>query len=176
MGQNVHHHRSNFIITYLIYDASDCTKNFYKIKSVYPGIETVPEAINGFGLLQTVQHLDPQKTLTFNFVHFSILEFLAAHYVAYHRLQKELQQLLLDKFWNNFYSNMFTMYTALTKGQQESFNFSCVEATMLLPFVNLFLMINSNAFVFIAALMRLKTSKLARLQKVLKYFNRKQLT
>ena len=94
-----------------------------KIKSVCPGIETVPEAINGFGLLQMVQHLDPQKTLTFNFVHFSIQEFLAAHYVAYHRPQEELQQLLLDKFWNNFYSNMFTMYIALTKGQQESFKF-----------------------------------------------------
>ena len=29
MGQNIHHHRGNFIITYLIYDASDCTENFW---------------------------------------------------------------------------------------------------------------------------------------------------
>ena len=94
-----------------------------EIKSACPSIETIPGAINGFGLLQTVQHLDPKKTLTFNFVHFSIQEFLAAYYVTYHKPHEELQQFLLEKFWNSFYSNMFTMYIALTKGQQESFKF-----------------------------------------------------
>lgn len=91
-----------------------------EIKSACPDIETIPGAIDGFGLLQTIQHLDLTKTLTFNFVHFSVQEFLAADYVTHLTPDEELQ-LLIDRFWSGFHFNMFTMYIALTKGQQESF-------------------------------------------------------
>lgn len=91
-----------------------------EIKSACPDMDIVPGLINGFGLLQTVQHLDSEKTMTFNFVHFSIQEFLAARYITNFTEEEELQ-LLLDKFWSNIHSNMFTMYIALTKGQRRSF-------------------------------------------------------
>ena len=56
---------------------------FDEIKTACPDIATVPEAINGFGLLQAVQHFGlTGKTMTFNFLHFTIQEFLAAYYIT----------------------------------------------------------------------------------------------
>ena len=89
---------------------------FDEINSAYPDIAIIP---NGFGLLQAVQHFMPTgKTMTFNFVHFSIQEYLAAYYVA--RLpQREQKEVLQERFWSDVHANMFSIYTslALTKGQ-----------------------------------------------------------
>ena len=57
-----------------------------ELKSVCPEIESsIPGAFNGFGLLQVIQHF-PNKgagtTVSFNFVHFTMQEFLAAFYVS----------------------------------------------------------------------------------------------
>ena len=98
-----------------------------EIKEICPDIETIPGAINGFGLLYTVEHFNVLEiTKTFNFVHFSIQEFLAANYIIYYLPHKELFLLFKEKFWDNFYSNMFMLYVALTKGQQRPFkDFLC---------------------------------------------------
>ena len=58
--------------------------------------------------------------MTFNFLHFSIQEFLAAHHVANLSPSKELK-LLREKFWSDIHSNMFAIYITLTKGQRPSF-------------------------------------------------------
>ena len=98
-----------------------------EIKTVCPEIENIPGAINGFGLLRTVEHFNVLGTTkTFNFVHFSIQEFLAANYISQYLPHGELLLLFEEKFWDNFYSNMFTLYVALTKGQQPAFkDFLC---------------------------------------------------
>ena len=94
---------------------------FDELKAVSPDIADIPGAINGFGLLQAVQHFGlTGKTMTFNFLHFSIQEFLAAHYVAYLSPRDELK-ILKEKFWSNIHSNMFAIYITLTKGQRPSF-------------------------------------------------------
>ena len=86
-----------------------------------PDIEAIEGALNGFGLLQAVQHfMLTGKTMTFNFVHFSIQEFLAAYYITQLPPDKELQ-VLEAKFWSDLHSNMFMMYTSLTKGQRSAF-------------------------------------------------------
>jgi len=91
------------------------------IEAVCPDIVSNPEAINGFGLLQAVEHLDlTGTTKTFNFVHFSIQEFLAANYVA-HLSPKEELLVLKEYFWSALHFNMFAVYVALTKGQHSSF-------------------------------------------------------
>lgn len=91
------------------------------IEATCPDIVTNPEAINGFGLLQTVEHLGLTGTVkTFNFVHFSIQEFLAAHYVAHLSSEKELL-VLKEYFWSPLHFNMFAIYVALTKGQHLPF-------------------------------------------------------
>ena len=94
---------------------------FDEIKVACPGIADIPGAINGFGLLKAVQHLGlTGKTITFNFLHFSIQEFLAAHHVANLSSSDELK-ILKEKFWSDIHSNMFAIYITLTKGQRPSF-------------------------------------------------------
>ena len=92
-----------------------------EIKAVCPDFEDTPGAINGFGLLQAVQHYGlTGETSTFNFIHFSIQEYLAAYCITNLPPLQELQ-ILKDKFWLDNYLNTFTIYLALTKGQRPSF-------------------------------------------------------
>ena len=94
---------------------------FDEIKVACPDVAAIPGAINGFGLLQAVQHFGlTGKTMTINFLHFTIQEFLAAHHVASLSPSKELK-ILKKKFWSDIHSNMFAIYISLTKGQRASF-------------------------------------------------------
>ena len=90
-----------------------------EIKEECPDID---KAINGFGLLQAVEYAGrTSKSLSFNFIHLSIQEFLAAHHVTTLSPNKELS-FLQKNFWNNpVYFNMFDIYVALTNGQRPSF-------------------------------------------------------
>ena len=58
--------------------------------------------------------------MTFNFLHFTIQEFLAAHHITSLSPSKELK-ILKEKFWSDIHSNMFAIYISLTKGQRPSF-------------------------------------------------------
>ena len=94
---------------------------FDEIKESCPDIVVIPGAINGFGLLQAVQNFGlTGKTITFNFLHFSIQEFLAAYHITCLSPGDELK-LLKEKFWSDIHFNMFAIYIALTKGQRPSF-------------------------------------------------------
>ena len=87
-----------------------------------PEITDIQGAVNGFGLLHTIQHNGlTGKTMTFNFIHFSIQEFLAAYHITHLLPHEEQLHVLNSKFWSNVHSNMFAMYTSLTKGQQLAF-------------------------------------------------------
>ena len=92
-----------------------------EITATCPDIAAIPGAINGFGLLQAVQHFGLYaKTMTLNFIHFTIQEFLAAHYISHLPPNKELK--VIDAyFWSEIHFNMFTIYISLTKGQQCAF-------------------------------------------------------
>ena len=86
-----------------------------------PDIVAIPGAINGFGLLQAVQHFGfYAKTMTLNFIHFTIQEFLAAHYISHLSPDEELK-VIEENFWNNIHFNMFSIYISLTKGQRSAF-------------------------------------------------------
>ena len=94
---------------------------FEEIKVACPDIAATLEAINGFGLLQAVQHFGlTGKTMTFNFLHFTIQEFLAAYYITQLSSSNELK-ILKEKFWSDTHSNMFSIYVTLTNGQRASF-------------------------------------------------------
>ena len=80
---------------------------FEEVKVACPDIKTIKEAINGFGLLQAVEHFGITTiTMTFNFLHFSIQEFLAAYHVA-QLSEHEKLILLQEKFWSDIHANMF---------------------------------------------------------------------
>ena len=93
-----------------------------EIKATCPEIVASPETINGFGLLQAVQHFGlTGETTTFNFLHLSIQEYLAAHYIINYLSPEEELHFLCKKFWSDRHNNMFSIYVALTKGQRPSF-------------------------------------------------------
>ena len=92
-----------------------------EITAACPDIATIPGAINGFGLLQAVQHFGHYAiTMTLNFIHFTIQEFLAAHYIS-HLSENEELNVIKATFWNHIYFNMFSIYISLTKGQRSAF-------------------------------------------------------
>ena len=92
-----------------------------EVKQACPGIGITPGGINGFGLLQAIDYHDISSTaVSINFIHFSIQEFLAAHYVANLSPDKEMR-VLKNYFWSKSHWNMFSLYCGLTKGQHSSF-------------------------------------------------------
>ena len=92
-----------------------------EITAACPDIAAIPGAINGFGLLQAVQHFGLYaKTMTLNFIHFTIQEFLAAHYISHLPPNEELK-VIEAYFWSDLHFHMFNMYLSLTKGQRSSF-------------------------------------------------------
>ena len=95
---------------------------YEEIETACPDVIATPEAINGFGLLQAVQHFGlTGTTMTFNFLHLTIQEYLAAHYIITD-LQPAKELCLLHKqFWSDLHANMFSIYVTLSKGQRSSF-------------------------------------------------------
>ena len=83
---------------------------------------TIVDNLNGFGLLQSVEYTGVMsKSHSFNFIHFSVQEFLAAHYISNVVTPDEEHSILEKYFWNDIHYNMFNFYMALTSGQHISF-------------------------------------------------------
>ena len=92
-----------------------------EITAACPDIVAIPGGINGFGLLQAVQHFGLHaKMATLHFIHFTVQEFLAAHYISHLPPNKELK-VIKANFWSDIHFNMFSIYISLTKGQRSSF-------------------------------------------------------
>ena len=86
-----------------------------------PLIESIPGALNDFGLLQAIEHVSFFQTTTiFNFLHLPVQEFLAANYITTLTPDKKLS-ILNEYFWTDSHSNMFKIYITLTRGQRSSF-------------------------------------------------------
>ena len=98
-----------------------------EIKASCPEItNNTPGALNGFGLLQAVQHF-PKKgagaTVSYNFLHFTMQEFLAALHVSNITVTPYEQQLMLmeTKFWNDMYNFMWMMYVGINGINSQTF-------------------------------------------------------
>ena len=88
---------------------------FTEIEQICPHINETVGAINGFGLLQAVQHY-PHKgagtTTSFNFLHYTMQEFLAALHVS--NLPNKQQSSLMKKtFWDGHYNFMWMMFVGI---------------------------------------------------------------
>ena len=91
-----------------------------EVKQACPGIDT-QDSINGFGLLQAVDYNNiSHATVSINFIHFSIQEFMVAHYVANLPSNEEMK-ILKNHFLSKSHWNMFSLYVGHTKGQHSSF-------------------------------------------------------
>ena len=110
-----------------------------EIKAACPDITAIPGPIKGLGLLQAVEHFGlTGRIVTFNFLHFSIQEYLAAHYIANLPADEELR-IIREKFWSDIHFNMFTIYVSLTKGQRTSFKCFLCSGNEAIPISDKFL-------------------------------------
>ena len=93
---------------------------FNEIKQVCPEVDLVPGAFNGFGLLQAVQHY-PIKgagtTVSFNFLHLTMQEFLAAWYISHFSVEQQKQLLkhsyMKSEILDNSNARMWQMYLGI---------------------------------------------------------------
>ena len=92
-----------------------------EMKEWCPQVESIPGALNAFSLLQAIEHVSIfQTTTTFNFLHLSVQEFLAANHIT--TLTPDEEFSILNKyFWTDSHTNLFTIYLTVTKGQRPSF-------------------------------------------------------
>ncbi|XP_065899282.1 NLR family CARD domain-containing protein 3-like isoform X2 [Dysidea avara] len=94
---------------------------FSDIRKCCPEVDTTPELIHGYGLLQAIQHYEISQTaMSFNFVHVSVQEFLAAYKISVLPYEEELCY-LQQKFWIQNYQNTWMMYVGITNGQNPAF-------------------------------------------------------
>ena len=86
-----------------------------EVRKVCPDVECIPGGINGFGLLQAVQHYPKRgvgKTVSVNFLHFKMQEYFSALYVS--TLPSQNQLLLMKKtFWDGQFNFMWMMYVGI---------------------------------------------------------------
>ena len=95
-----------------------------EITEVCPDINDTPGAINMFGLLQAVQHY-PQKgagkTASFNFLHYTMQEFLAAFHVST-LPDKQQSSLMKEMFWEERFNFMWMMYVGIVGSKSKLFS------------------------------------------------------
>jgi len=113
-----------------------------EIKQLCPKINSTEGTLNGFGLLQAVEHYNPLsalgKTASFNFLHYSMQEYLAAFYISTLSNEKQysimisfkpmnyvlgpgkFQTVEVNSFWHSQFVFMWLMYVGIT-GQSLAF-------------------------------------------------------
>ena len=95
--------------------------SFEEVSRACPEIMQNSGTIHGFGLLQVTQYFTTNgKTLSFNFAHSSVQEYLAAYYIQSLPDDKQLD-LLRDTFWDERYLNTWIIYVGLTQGRSFAF-------------------------------------------------------
>ena len=99
-----------------------------KIKEVCPEVDTISGAINGYGLLQAVQHYPKRgagRTTSVNFLHFTMQEYLAALHVSTLYIDEQLI-LMKGTFWDGPFNFMWMMYVGIVGVKSEAFtSFIC---------------------------------------------------
>ena len=88
---------------------------FDEIKKACPHFDETVGAINGFGLLQAVEHYPHKgagRTTSLNFLHYTMQEFLAALHVS--NLPSEQQSSLMENtFWDGHYNFLWMMFVGI---------------------------------------------------------------
>ena len=90
-----------------------------ELQETCPCLEAQSENWNGLGLLKPVQLFTVQnisRNVSFNFLHFTIQEILAAYHITLMSKDDQLK-CMKQTFWDNRYYNTWIMYVGLTKNQ-----------------------------------------------------------
>ena len=94
-----------------------------EIRNFCPSLLKDSKYRSGLDLLKAVEFFNLEENadeLSFNFLHFSVQELLAAHHISLMSTSQQIR-LLNETFWNSRYFNTWIMYVALTKDQPFAF-------------------------------------------------------
>ena len=116
----------------LVFSYDEIKKNCPEIEKNIPRAfcseieKNIPGAYYGFGLLQVVQHFletGAGATVSFNFLHFTMQEYLAAFHISTITVTPYEQQLsLMEKtFWSSRYNFMWMMYVGINGINSQTF-------------------------------------------------------
>jgi len=88
------------------------------LQEACPCLTSCSENLNGLGLLKAVQffNFDTLGNFSFNFLHYTIQEILAAYHITLMPKNDQLKS-MQNTFWNSRYYNTWIMYVGLTKNQ-----------------------------------------------------------
>ena len=86
-----------------------------EIKKVCPTLVYTPSNWNGLNLLNSIKRSEFNKNVTYHFLHFSIQEYMAAHYIST-LISYDQIKLLQKTFWTVRYYNTWIMYVGITGG------------------------------------------------------------
>jgi len=109
--------------------------SYDEITEMYPEIDETPGAFNGFGLLQAVQHYTQKgagKTTSFNFLHLTLQEFLAALHISSLSSERQLS-LMNNTFWDGHFKFMWMMYVGIVGVKSPAFSSFVSTCTDILP-------------------------------------------
>ena len=94
-----------------------------QIREMCPEVDDISGAINGFGLLQAVQHFPKKgagRTTSVNFLHFTMQEYLAALHVS--RFHSRYQLYLMRKtFWDGQFNFMWMIFVGIVGTNSKTF-------------------------------------------------------
>ena len=91
-----------------------------EIRDFCPSLLKDSKYLNGLDLLKAVEFFNLEENadeLSFNFLHFSVQELLAAYHISLMSENNQIK-LLKETFWNSRYFNTWIMYVALTNKNQ----------------------------------------------------------
>ena len=94
-----------------------------EIKDFCPNLLSEAKHWSGLDLLKAVQFFSLEENsdeLSFNFLHYSVQELLAAYHISLMPKSQQIE-LLKETFWNSRYFNTWIMYVALTKDRPFAF-------------------------------------------------------
>ena len=131
----------------LAFDGIRNNKLVFSLKDVKQACPEIESVLDGFGLLETVEHYSQDEvgdtSYFFNFLHYSLQEYLAAFHVS--TLSNEEQYSLISAmesehygindankirragvykvqcFWHSHYSHMWLLYLGITRGESVAF-------------------------------------------------------
>ena len=95
------------------------------IRRICPNLDISSKGCIKLGLLRVTQHFDIEETdpvVSYNFLHLSIQEFLAAWHISSLSFLQQ-KEILQRTFWSPRYFNSWIMYMGLTKGKTIAFEF-----------------------------------------------------
>ena len=101
------------------FEALKCDKLAFTIdelNKICPHLVVTPTNWNGLGLLNSVKSFLGKDYVTYNFLHFSVQEYMAAYHITTLSTNEQVK-LLKNTFWTVRYYNTWIMYAGITGGK-----------------------------------------------------------